>query len=80
MLFNAKLAQDFSRDLYHEGVYAIGFFFPVVPQSQARIRTQVSAGHEMHHLETALEAFIKVGKKYDILGKTKQQIIEMYGM
>ncbi len=79
MLFNAKLSQDFSRDLYQEGVYAIGFFFPVVPQGQARIRTQVSAGHEMHHLEKALEAFIKVGKKYDILGKTKQQIIEMYG-
>jgi glycine C-acetyltransferase len=79
MLFNAKLSQDFSRDLYQEGVYAIGFFFPVVPQGQARIRTQVSAGHEMHHLEQALEAFIKVGKKYDILGKTKQQIIEMYG-
>ncbi len=80
MLFNAKLAQDFSRDLYNEGVYAIGFFFPVVPQSQARIRTQVSAGHEMHHLEEALAAFIKVGKKYNILGKTKQEIIEMYGM
>lgn len=79
MLFNAKLSQDFSRDLYQEGVYAIGFFFPVVPQGQARIRTQVSAGHEMHHLEKALDAFIKVGKKYDILGKTKQQIIEMYG-
>lgn len=79
MLFNAKLSQDFSRDLYQEGVYAIGFFFPVVAQGQARIRTQVSAGHEMYHLEKALEAFIKVGKKYDILGKTKQQIIEMYG-
>jgi glycine C-acetyltransferase len=80
MLFNAKLSQDFSKDLYEEGIYAIGFFFPVVPQSQARIRTQISAGHEMHHLEKALEAFIKVGKKYNILGKTKQQIIEMYGM
>lgn len=80
MLFNAKLAQDFSRDLYEEGIYAIGFFFPVVPASQARIRTQISAGHEMHHLEKALAAFIKVGKKYDILGKTKQEIIEMYGM
>ncbi len=80
MLFNAKLSQDFSRDLFDEGIYAIGFFFPVVPQGQARIRTQVSAGHEMHHLETALEAFIRVGKKYNILGKTKQEIIEMYGM
>ncbi len=80
MLFNAKLAQDVSKDLYDEGIYAIGFFFPVVPQGQARIRTQISAGHEIHHLEKALSAFIKVGKKYNILGKTKQEIIEMYGM
>jgi glycine C-acetyltransferase len=79
MLFNAKLAQDISRDLYAEGIYAIGFFFPVVPQGQARIRTQISAGHEIHHLEKALDAFKKVGKKYDILGKTKQEIIEKYG-
>ncbi len=80
MLFNAKLAQDVSKDLYDEGIYAIGFFFPVVPQGQARIRTQISAGHEIHHLEKALAAFIKVGKKYNILGKTKQEIIEIYGM
>jgi len=80
MLFNAKLAQDFSKDLYDEGIYAIGFFFPVVPKGQARIRTQISAGHEIHHLEKALDAFIKVGKKYDILGKNKQEIIEKYGM
>jgi glycine C-acetyltransferase len=80
MLFNAKLAQDVSRDLYDEGIYAIGFFFPVVPQGQARIRTQISAGHEIHHLEKALDAFRKVGKKYDILGKSKQEIIERYGM
>jgi glycine C-acetyltransferase len=80
MFFNAKLAQDFSRSLYDEGIYAIGFFFPVVPQGQARIRTQISAGHEIHHLDTALAAFIKVGKKFDILGKTKQEIIAKYGM
>jgi len=79
MLFNAKLAQDISRDLYQEGIYAIGFFFPVVPQGQARIRTQISAGHEIHHLDKALAAFKKVGGKYKILGKTKQEIIEMYG-
>ena len=79
MLFNAKLAQDFSRDLFDLGVYAIGFFFPVVPQGAARIRTQISAGHEMHHLEKALDAFIQVGKKYEILGKTKQEIIDRYG-
>ncbi len=79
MLFNAKLAQDFSRALYDEGIYAIGFFFPVVPQSQARIRTQISAGHEIHHLDRALKAFISVGKNFDILGKTKQEIIQSYG-
>ena len=80
MLFNAKLAQDFSRDLFNEGIYAIGFFFPVVPNGQARIRTQISAGHEMHHLEKALEAFIKIGKKYEILGLSKQEIIAKYGL
>ncbi|MBI9054954.1 MAG: glycine C-acetyltransferase [Bacteroidales bacterium] len=79
MLFNAKLAQDVSKDLFDLGIYAIGFFFPVVPQGAARIRTQISAGHEMHHLEKALDAFIQVGKKYKILGKTKQEIIDMYG-
>jgi glycine C-acetyltransferase len=80
MLFNAKLAQNFSRDLYDEGIYAIGFFFPVVPNGAARIRTQISAAHEMHHLDKALEAFIKVGKKHNILGKSKKEIIEMYGL
>jgi glycine C-acetyltransferase len=80
MLFNAKLSQDVSKALYEEGIYAIGFFFPVVPQGQARIRTQISAGHEIHHLDQALDAFVKVGKRFDILGKTKQEIIQMYGM
>ncbi|MCK4640968.1 MAG: glycine C-acetyltransferase [Candidatus Marinimicrobia bacterium] len=80
MLFNAKLSQNISNDLYDEGIYAIGFFFPVVAKGQARIRTQISAGHEIHHLDKALSAFTKVGKKYDILGKTKQEIIEMYGL
>jgi len=80
MLFNAKLSQDVSRALYDEGVYAVGFFFPVVPQGQARIRTQISAGHEIAHLDRALEAFVKVGKKFDILGKTKQEIIDKYGL
>ncbi len=80
MLFNAKLSQDFSRDLYDEGIYAIGFFFPVVPQGKARIRTQISAAHEREHLDKALAAFIKVGKKYGILGLTKQQIIDKYGL
>jgi len=80
MLFNAKLSQDFSKDLYNEEIYAIGFFFPVVPNGQARIRTQISAGHEIHHLDKALEAFVKIGKKYGILGLTKQEIIEKYGL
>lgn len=80
MLFNAKLAQDFSRDLFDEGIYAIGFFFPVVPKGQARIRTQLSAAHETHHLDKALAAFIKVGKKYGILGKTKEEIVAKYGL
>jgi glycine C-acetyltransferase len=80
MLFNAKLSQDFSRDLYSEGIYAIGFFFPVVAKGAARIRTQISAGHEKHHLDKALEAFAKVGKKYNILGKTEAEIVEMYGL
>jgi glycine C-acetyltransferase len=80
MLFNAKLSQDVAKDLYAEGIYAVGFFFPVVPKGQARIRTQLSAAHEMHHLEKALDAFTKVGKKYEILHKTKQEIIDKYGM
>jgi glycine C-acetyltransferase len=80
MLFNAKLSQDFAKALYDEGIYAIGFFFPVVPKGQARIRTQLSAAHEMHHLEKALAAFLKVGKKFDILHKTKQEIIDRFGM
>lgn len=80
MLFNAKLSQDFSKDLFDLGIYAIGFFFPVVPNGQARIRTQISAAHEKHHLEKALDAFKKVGDKYGILGLTKQEIIEKYGL
>ncbi len=75
MLYDAKLAQAVSNDLYAEGVFAVGFFFPVVPQGQARIRTQLSAAHEKDHLDRAFEAFIKVGKKYDILGKTKEELM-----
>lgn len=79
MLYNAKLAQDMARELYDEGIYVIGFSFPVVAQGQARIRVQISAGHEQEHLDKAIEAFTKVGRKYDILGKGKKDIIEMYG-
>ena len=80
MLYNAKLAQDVSRDLYEEGIYAVGFFFPVVPQGQARIRIQISADHEREHLDKAIAAFTKIGAKYNILGKMKDEIIAMYGM
>jgi glycine C-acetyltransferase len=80
MLYNARLSQDIARDLYGEGIYLIGFFYPVVPKGEARIRCQISAGHEKHHLEKAVDAFTKVGEKYKILGKSKEEIIEMYGV
>jgi len=79
MLFNAKLSQDIARDLFHEGVYVIGFFFPVVPAGQARIRTQMSADLDLPTLKRALEAFVKVGEKYGILGLDKKGIIAKYG-
>lgn len=80
MLYNAKLAQSFSKDLYDLGIYAVGFFFPVVPAGQARIRTQISAGHEKEHIDKALDAFAKVGKKHGILGLKKQEIIDKFGL
>ncbi|MBS4015945.1 MAG: glycine C-acetyltransferase [Candidatus Latescibacteria bacterium] len=67
MLYEAKLAQDFARDLYYEGIYVIGFFYPVVPKGQARIRVQISAGHEIEHIDKAIEAFTKIGKKYKVI-------------
>ncbi len=75
MLYDAKLAQEFARDLFQEGVYAVGFFFPVVPKGQARIRTQLSAAHEKRHLDFAIEAFKKVGGKHGILGLGKKELI-----
>jgi len=80
MLFNAKLSQDIARDLFHEGIYVIGFFFPVVPAGAARIRTQMSADHDIPMLKDALNAFKKIGAKYGILGLDKKGIIEKYGM
>ncbi len=80
MLYNAKLAQDFARDLFEEGVYAVGFFFPVVPKGQARIRTQLSAAHDKHHLDTAIAAFKKVGAKLGILGLGKKELIDKFGL
>ena len=79
MLYNAKLAADIARDLFAKGVYVVGFFFPVVPKGQARIRTQLSAAHELADLERAAAAFREVGEKYSILGKGKKEILEMYG-
>ncbi len=79
MLFNAKLSQDVARDLYAEGVYVIGFFFPVVPAGQARIRTQLSADHDIADLERAAAAFRKVGEKYGILGLDKKGIVAKFG-
>jgi glycine C-acetyltransferase len=79
MLYNARLAQDVARDLYAEGVYVVGFFFPVVPKGQARIRTQLSAAHELRHLDRAIDAFETVGRRYDLLGKTRAAIVERYG-
>jgi len=79
MLYNAKLSQDVARDMYFKGIYVIGFFFPVVAKGLARIRVQLSAGHGKEHIDKALAAFEEVGKKYDILGKTKNEIIAKYG-
>ena len=63
MLYDAKLSQEFAARLLDEGIYVIGFYFPVVPRDQARIRIQLSAAHEHEHLERAIKGFIKVGKE-----------------
>jgi glycine C-acetyltransferase len=70
MLYDAKLSQVLADKLLQEGIYVIGFFYPVVPKEQARIRVQVSAAHEKHHLDKAIAAFSKIGKE---LGIVKQQ-------
>ncbi len=67
MLYDAKLSQDFAARLLDEGIYVIGFYYPVVPKGQARIRVQVSAAHETEHLDKCVEAFIKVGKELGVL-------------
>lgn len=67
MLYDASLSQRFADLLLKEGVYAIGFFYPVVPKGKARIRTQISAAHEKHHLDKAIAAFIKVGKELEVI-------------
>ena len=67
MLYDAKLSQDFAAKLLDEGIYVIGFFYPVVPKGQARIRVQLSAAHTKEHIDRALEAFIKVGKQFGVI-------------
>ncbi|MCD4745667.1 MAG: glycine C-acetyltransferase [Bacteroidales bacterium] len=67
MLYDAKLSQDFAAKLLDEGIYVIGFYYPVVPKGQARIRVQLSAGHEKEHLDKAITAFTKVGKELGII-------------
>ncbi|WP_046657604.1 glycine C-acetyltransferase [Lysobacter capsici] len=67
MLYDAPLAQKFASRLLEEGIYAIGFFFPVVPQGQARIRTQMSAAHTREHLDRAIAAFAKIGRELGVI-------------
>jgi glycine C-acetyltransferase len=67
MLYDAPLAQRFAERLLEEGIYAIGFFFPVVPKGQARIRTQISAAHTREHLDRAIDAFIRIGHELGVL-------------
>lgn len=67
MLYDAKLSQDMASKLLDEGIYVIGFYYPVVPKGQARIRVQLSAGHERAHLDKAIAAFTKVGKELGVI-------------
>jgi glycine C-acetyltransferase len=67
MLYEAVLAQNFAANLLNEGVYVIGFFFPVVPKGLARIRVQLSAAHEQKHLDKAISAFTKTGKQLGVI-------------
>ena len=67
MLYDAPLSQEFAARLLDEGIYVIGFFFPVVPRNEARIRVQISAAHEREHLDTAIAAFTKVGKELGVI-------------
>ncbi|TVR86723.1 MAG: glycine C-acetyltransferase [Saprospirales bacterium] len=67
MLYDAKLSQEFASLLLEEGIYVIGFYYPVVPKGKARIRVQLSAAHEKHHLDKALNAFEKIGRKLEVV-------------
>ena len=67
MLENAQLAQDVAGDMLDEGIYVIGFSYPVVPKGAARIRVQISAAHNRQHLDKAIHAFVKIGKKHKVI-------------
>ena len=67
MLGDAKLAQDIATDMLNEGIYVIGFSYPVVPKKEARIRVQISAAHTTKQLDKAIQAFIKIGKKHQVI-------------
>jgi len=67
MLYDAKLSQLFASRLLDEGIYVIGFYYPVVPKDQARIRVQLSAAHTLQHLEKAIAAFEKIGKELGVI-------------
>jgi glycine C-acetyltransferase len=67
MLYDARLSQLMADELLNEGIYVIGFFYPVVPRDQARIRVQLSAAHETGHIDRAVEAFVRVGKKFNVI-------------
>lgn len=76
MLYDAKLSQDFAARMQEEGIYVTGFYYPVVPKGQARIRVQLSAGHEREHLDRAIAAFIKVGKELGVVNDRLIRLIE----
>ena len=67
MLYDARLSQEFAAAMQKEGIYVTGFYYPVVPKGQARIRVQLSAGHETEHLDKCIAAFIKVGKQLGVI-------------
>ena len=67
MLYDAPLSQRYAARLLEEGIYVTGFYYPVVPKGEARIRVQLSAAHEREHLDKAIAAFIKIGKELDVI-------------
>jgi glycine C-acetyltransferase len=67
MLFDARLSQNFAAQLLEEGIYAIGFYYPIVPKGEARIRVQLSAAHTRENLDQAIKAFVKVGRKLQVI-------------